>query len=299
MSGLDPLGGLRGLAAFHVMLLHYFLYSRYEVMVRGSNLYSRIHLQASVQMPLFFLLSGFSLALGYGGKQWSIKLPWQRLDAEGEVRFDYARYYRNRFARVAPIYYLSQIVFIPAYVYGQHESIHHGDWTLYKTIAFTLTCTNTWFHPIADFPFMPAAWTVNTLFFFYLTFPFILPRVQRLTDTQLARGLVLLFWFQLVPFLVLLVLYPEHFWVITANPLCRLPVFVMGVIAGVQQIRHNEDPDTFVDPNLHQPLMHDLLPWGIMCGGPSYAPAKWSRARKLRPRSGSAGLIWALPSLSC
>ena len=69
----------RGLASVHVMLYHYFYHSNNLVyLLPGkdgeSQLYSYVNLQGGLEMPLFFLLSGFSLALGYGSKQWSSKL---------------------------------------------------------------------------------------------------------------------------------------------------------------------------------------------------------------------------------
>ena len=46
------LDGLRGIAAFHVMV--------------GHLLSSFINIQLNVVMPVFYLLSGFTLALSYG-----------------------------------------------------------------------------------------------------------------------------------------------------------------------------------------------------------------------------------------
>jgi hypothetical protein len=48
--------GLRGVAALWVMLFHSFLYSDISIDLQGSTL-----------MPLFFVLSGFSLMLGFNG----------------------------------------------------------------------------------------------------------------------------------------------------------------------------------------------------------------------------------------
>ena len=53
----STLEGLRGLAALHVLFFHYLLFSL------GTN---KINISGSLEMPLFFLLSGFTLSLAYG-----------------------------------------------------------------------------------------------------------------------------------------------------------------------------------------------------------------------------------------
>ena len=55
------LNGLRGLFAFHIMAYHACLGIPFVVHVEPV-----VYLYANVDMPLFFLLSGFSLALGCG-----------------------------------------------------------------------------------------------------------------------------------------------------------------------------------------------------------------------------------------
>ena len=50
----------------------------------------------------------------------------------------------------------------------------------------------------------------------------------------------------------------------TAHPLLRLPVFLMGVLGGLQVLRAHSDWENFEDPNLDKNLLHSLIPWG--CG---------------------------------
>ena len=213
-------------------------------------------------MPLFFLLSGYSLVLAYGRKDWSTKLPWEKLE-DGERRFQYSHYFQNRFSRVGPLYYLTQILFIPAYILlGGHDAHLYSPSTLWCTILATITCTNTWFYPLSRMPFMLTAWTINTLFFFYLVFPLLLPRLQKLTNNTIASSVVLLHISQVLLFIHLLIWIPESYWIITSNPLLRLPVFIMGMLAGLQNLRHEQSAVCF-DPNLDQPFIHDILPWGF------------------------------------
>ena len=77
------------------------------------------------EMPLFYLLSGYSLALGYGYRSISIK-----------------SYLRNRFARIAPLYYFALLFFVPAYPHIGDD--WQGDPVL---LTLTVTCTNTWVFP--------------------------------------------------------------------------------------------------------------------------------------------------------
>ena len=52
------------------------------------------------------------------------------------------------------------------------------------------------------------------------------------------------------------------YWVTTAHPLFRFPVFLMGVLGGLQVLRAHKNPDAFDDPNINKNLLHVLLPWG-------------------------------------
>jgi hypothetical protein len=54
----------------------------------------------------------------------------------------------------------------------------------------------------------------------------------------------------------------RKFKIITHNPVFRMPVFVMGILAGLQRIREADNED-FMDPNLSKNFLHDILPWGI------------------------------------
>ena len=50
----------------------------------------------------------------------------------------------------------------------------------------------------------------------------------------------------------------------TAHPVVRFPVFLMGVLGGLQVLRAHTNIQTFKDVNLTKNLFHTLLPWG--CG---------------------------------
>ena len=53
-----------------------------------------------------------------------------------------------------------------------------------------------------------------------------------------------------------------------AHPVIRFPVFLMGVLAGLQVSRANQSWELFEDPNIERSLLYTLLPinfYGNMC----------------------------------
>ena len=51
----------------------------------------------------------------------------------------------------------------------------------------------------------------------------------------------------------------------TSHPLVRFPIFLMGMLAGLQVLRAHKDKEIFEDPNISKNLLHTLLPWGFGC----------------------------------
>ena len=162
------LDGLRGLAALHVMLGHF--------VESGCP---------GVQMPLFYLLSGYSLTLAYGDKTVT----------EASVVRQTLCFYRNRFVRTAPSFYLSNVA---AFLISFN----------YRTVIFrkvkliaTLTLTNSWFKPATELysPYNGPSWTISTLTMMYLAYPLLLPILRKLSDATLAKSLVILYYIQLLP----------------------------------------------------------------------------------------------------
>ena len=65
---------------------------------------------------------------------------------------------------------------------------------------FSIIPVNTWFlpylPPVPDSANYPA-WTISTLSFWYLIFPFVFFRIQRLNDVNLYLGIIKCFWIQI------------------------------------------------------------------------------------------------------
>ena len=244
---MESHNGLRGVAAVWVVLFHGIIYSKHSFDIQGSSL-----------MPLFYMLSGFALAVVYGcrpikasmglcTKASSPVIMGQHTVANEDCeRFDWKGYYFNRFIRVMPLYYLCNLIALPIFILSHTSKlvlIRQALATFIFPPAVSLTACNA-----LDGP----AWTVSTLIFFYIFFPWCVSRAQRLSDKVLVRGIVIFFYLHLVfvmgIFLGLFGLWGgyEALCLSTMDPLTQFPVFVMGVNAGILCLRHPTD---------------QLLPW--------------------------------------
>ncbi|CAM9796695.1 unnamed protein product [Phaeothamnion confervicola] len=221
-------------------------------------------------MPLFFILSGFSLSAVYGNRRWKAPSPWfsccskstataVETEHDGETAaaskgaaadesslksFDWRRFYRNRLARVGPVYYLLNLAAIPFWFAGFGGVAPDNYSGITSVTIVSLIPTSTVFSFALGSNLDGPAWTVVTLLWLWAYFPRWLPAAQRMTDDQLLRSiircynvqmwLVLVFFYTLFPFV--------GFWIAfstaTMNPFVRFPVFLMGVYAGILCARH-------------------------------------------------------------
>ncbi len=203
--------GIRGLLAFYIMLFHALAFS------------TRWNLHGSALIPVFFLLAGYSLAIVYGKQR---------------PRFDIKHYYRNRLARIAPVYYVTMLIALPLAVFD-HGWVSPSD--IGWAFATNLFAIQMW----ASFPplsFVGPAWTISTLAFFYLVFPWLLRWHQDQSDRSLNRWITILAVLQAVVFFGLgFAIEPVDrwwaFWASHAWPISRLPVFDMGLVAGLLVLR--------------------------------------------------------------
>lgn len=145
--------------------------------------YGKIDLTGSLQLSTFYLLSGFCLALSYGPR-----VPgWSK-----------ATFYLARLASLAPMYYLANLL---AYVTLNPSDEDYDDGVRPYRALLTITMTSIWvMESTLAFP----AWTITTITFFYLVFPFLLPLLQSLSSRGLRSLVLLLFHVQFLPFLLLL-----------------------------------------------------------------------------------------------
>ncbi len=180
-----------------------------------------------VQMQLFYLLSGYCLTLKYGS------MP----------NLSKTQFYWARMARILPINYVCHLAAIPSIFLGYNHFPPQDLSNILGGIA-SLLCIQSWII-IFGFGPNPPSWTISTLFFFYWTFPWILAWGQTISSPKLAQlGIPSLFYAQMVMGFAIFTFMPElgyfyepKLWLATAHPLTRLPIFAMGVFAGILALR--------------------------------------------------------------
>ena len=225
---LLELTSLRFFAALHVMFFH--AYAMHAITVNGWL--RQISSIGYVGVSLFFVLSGFILVYTYAGAP---------MVAAG--------FWRARFARVYPAYLFSLLFCAPFFFYGAtHLSIPFFAWASHHMQLATLLpllLLQSWVPPGA-MSWNPVAWSLSVETLFYFLFPFVLPRLAKLSRSALFAvaalcwgiGLAATSWYTLAT--------PDHLAVITSDqmssfwlnvikffPLMRLPEFILGMATGL------------------------------------------------------------------
>ena len=263
--------GIRGVASLWIMFFHIFVYTNYRIDLQGSTL-----------MPLFFSLSGFSMAIGYSGKLWkkdtenttSTKNPQhgddpatdvllprsdddidpigcrkstQPTESNSSIRF-LLRFYYNRLIRIMPVYYLCFLFALPITFagYGTMQLSYHllsstpsSSTTTLSTLLVNIIPISTWTSFYLGGPIDGPEWTIATLIFFWLCFPFLLKYYEKLSDHDLLTSIIRLYWWNVILGVVFFFIglfiggFGLAFWLSTGWPLSRLPVFILGMNAGI------------------------------------------------------------------
>lgn len=183
-----------------------------EGIVRDAG--ERVVSRGGLAVAFFFILSGFILA-------------WVHPEIEPADR---KRFYLARFARIWPVYMLSLLVALPIFVDQIHEMLvlHPGapGWARAAVRgAASLLFLQAW-QPNLTLFWNVAAWSLSCEAFFYLLFPFLLPRLRALGGGGLWIAIALC----LLPMAGRFALYRA--WPtlhLNFNPLVRLPEFVAGI----------------------------------------------------------------------
>ena len=127
-----------------------------------QNLVFNFH-PLQIHIPLFFLLSGFCLTLGYGKKSYTtFGLCYSDFQTQD--------FLFGRASRILPVYYFCFLFALPLIPLGySYFSPNMYNFSIGGCIA-SLFLVQTWILVLAFGP-DGASWTVSTLIFFYLTFP--------------------------------------------------------------------------------------------------------------------------------
>ena len=168
MKEVRALTGIRGVAALTVFLDH----TRENLAVRGLDLpvptlMSRLLLSGGRQVDVFFVLSGFILALIYSA--------WF---AQGVDSGSYLKFLRRRVARIFPLHAFI-LALIVAFVIAApivHAHLENGgDRFTWSSLPATLLMVHAWgFVGPRGGPWNPPSWSISIEFMAYLLFPLFL-----------------------------------------------------------------------------------------------------------------------------
>ena len=234
---LDSHTGLRGILCVWVMIFHCFLYCKSPIDLQGSSL-----------MPFFFLLSGYTLMVATNAKSSaeasgsSVLVPQNGIpvhQANG-VLLDLNKldFYRNRFVRAFPTYYLCTAFALPLWFCGFGSVDPSKKAGIVLSIVTSIIPLDTLFIFLLGLPIDGPGWTICTLGIMWLWFPYSYKHIKMQSNEQLLQNIVYYYYIQaILVFIVFFVLvnfvggWPA-FCGATMNPIVRYPVFLMGMYAG-------------------------------------------------------------------
>lgn len=135
----------RFVAAIAIVISHF----NKDLFLYHTDYISDIFLRANVGVSYFFILSGFIMIVAYHKKN----------------SIDYADYYRNRLARIYPLYIVGLLLYLIT---------RYSNCSVYKLILYLLGMQS-WFPGealVLNFP----GWSISVEFLFYFLFPFLYNR---------------------------------------------------------------------------------------------------------------------------
>ena len=151
------LTGLRGLGALLVMLHHFYLHLPIDLRAPG---FGGLLLKGYLGVDLFFVLSGFVMAMVYG--------PWFEGGEPGRTR-RLAVFLVRRLARLWPLHAAVIVAVVVA-------ELLHGVVLSPRLVAINLAMLQAWG---VSAEINPPAWSISTELFVYLLFPLLAPVVLR------------------------------------------------------------------------------------------------------------------------
>lgn len=209
---INQLTFTRFLAAISIVIFHY-----------GKNSFpfnkdsiAFVFKSADVCVSYFFVLSGFVMLLAYG----------ERAEISSK------EYYKNRFARIYPIYFLGILL-----VFLQQLKANDVD---FIGMFFNFFMLQAWF-PNQVLSFNPPGWSLSVELLFYAIFPFVFPFVFK--NNNLKKLAFLIIWFWIISQIAFQVLLNQNAdsinisKILKYNPIMHLNEFLVGNIAGYYFIK--------------------------------------------------------------
>ena len=156
---IRSLTGLRGVAAIYVILLHYFIPTG-----ASRSALTVFILHGYLSVDLFFILSGFVMALNYS-----------HMFAVGFSREHYRKFLGRRIARIYPLYLATLII---AAMLMMFRLLERPQTLLFNNFLLNALMVQSWWGSATSFD--PPAWSLSTEWAAYILFPLLLiPTLMR------------------------------------------------------------------------------------------------------------------------
>lgn len=223
----EPITALTGVRFFAAAAVVFFHFGRLHFR-QGPAFVQNILAGGGSAVTLFFILSGFVLAYNYA--------PSARTGS-----FNKWAFWRNRFARIYPVYFLALLLTVDRMITYVHQVLRPASAPdIFKVLAScttVLTLTQAW-----DFNYYYAwnypAWTLSVEMFFYLTFPWICAAVFKMRPAGLLpaagvfafSGVAIVLIYLAVASGILGFSLSHPRWMMSTLPILRLPEFILGLV---------------------------------------------------------------------
>ena len=206
---LTALTGLRFIAAFCVFLFH--IQIRWPF-VHGRFLSNLIG-QGAIGMSVFFVLSGFILAYQYTN-----------------ANVTYASYFRNRLARIYPVYLAVALMTLPWLAVGGSSWIHaagHFCLIVFANIFFL----QAWFPQFFPLWNDGGSWSISVEMFCSVLLPTMIGLLVGLPRKAMILATLVIYGLAIMPGLVVIAFGDQQAAVFYSSPIYRLPEFLLGTCA--------------------------------------------------------------------
>lgn len=232
---VDSLTGLRVFAAIIVVLYHRGLFALWQLSP-GAARPAEIGFSS---VGFFYVLSGFVLTIAYYGRE-----------------IDRKAFYISRAARIYPLYLIALVLSLPGFAFKWHS----GEILFFEGVGAAVLSPlvlQSWI-PFTALKWNGPGWSLSCEAFFYLIFPFVLPRVIEFSKKRLMVGTVALWILALLPPLIYTLTRGVHLLppiepvqaaqkallptdnvsdIIAFNPLLRAPEFIAGIFLGLYALQ--------------------------------------------------------------
>ena len=198
----------RFIAALAIVVSHF----KKDLFLYKINYLSDIFLKANVGVSYFFILSGFIMIVAYHKKE----------------KIDYTNFYKNRFARIYPLYVAGMLLLL---------FTRYSGFSFYNVFLY-MSGLQSWVPGdvmILNFP----GWSISVEFLFYLLFPFLYNYLYIIGNKHIW-AIIILIWLGTQVFSNLYIISSAYKGPHTVSyefihyfPLLHLNEFLVGNLAGI------------------------------------------------------------------